>query len=84
MAKVTIYTSPFCSFCMQAKALLKKKGVQFEEIDITEGEDTMPDLVRRTGRRTVPQIFVNDAPIGGFEELKALDDSGKLDSLLAA
>ncbi len=83
MAKVTVYTTNYCSFCTRAKMLLKQKGIAFDEIDVTDADDVRDDLVRRTGRLTVPQIFINETSIGGYEELKALDDEGKLDAMLA-
>ena len=84
MARVVVYTTSFCAYCTRAKALLQQKGVAFEEIDVSDDDDLRIDLVTRTGRRTVPQIFIDDASIGGYEELRALDDSGELDGMLAA
>ncbi len=83
MAKVIVYTTTYCPYCTRVKMLLAHKGVAFEEIDVTDADDVREELVRRTGRRTVPQVFVNDQSIGGYEELRALDDSGELDGLLA-
>lgn len=84
MATVLMYTTQFCPYCMQAKALLKHKGIAFQEVDVG-GDDALRDrMVRESGRRTVPQIFINGQPIGGFDELCALDQEGKLDELLAA
>jgi glutaredoxin 3 len=79
-----MYTTQFCPFCVRAKALLRHKGVAFEEIDIGADDALRESMVEASGRRTVPQIFINDAPIGGFDELKVLDDRGELDRLLAA
>ncbi len=82
-ARVRIYTSDFCSYCTRAKNLLTKKGVDFEEVylDRTDMQSRM-DLVQLTGRYTVPQIMIDDRPVGGYDEIKALDDQGRLDPLL--
>jgi glutaredoxin 3 len=82
MAKVVVYTTHYCPYCTRAKRLLAAKGVAFEEIDVSDADDLREDLVRRTGRYTVPQIFINDASVGGYEELQGLEDSGELDGLL--
>lgn len=68
---------------MSAKALLKNKGIPFEEIDVSTDRDLRQEVIRRSGRRTVPQIFIGEEPIGGFTELKALAESGELDRKLA-
>ncbi|MGH7815509.1 MAG: glutaredoxin 3 [Candidatus Binataceae bacterium] len=84
MAKVEVYTTTYCPYCVRAKHLLKRKGVPFEEIDVTADDAARARMVERSGgRRTVPEIFINGNPIGGFEELKQLDNAGQLDSLLA-
>ena len=84
MAKVVMYTTQVCAFCVRAKALLRHKGVAFDEVDVG-GDDGLRDkMVEESGRRTVPQIFIDGRPIGGFEELRALDEQGELDRLLAA
>jgi glutaredoxin 3 len=84
MAHVLMYTTQFCPFCVRAKALLRHKGIVFEEIDVGGDDDLREKMVEESGRRTVPQIFINGAAIGGFEELQALDEQGELDRLLAA
>src|ERR1043166_1207405 len=84
MAKIVMYTTQYCPYCVQAKALLRHKGVPFEEVDVGADADLREKMVEASGRRTVPQIFVNDQPIGGYEELRALDEQGELDRLLAA
>ena len=84
MTKVVVYTTQYCPYCMQAKALLKHKGVTFEEVDVGEDDALRARVVELSGRRTVPQIFIDDKPIGGYDELRALDDQGELDRLLAA
>ena len=84
MPKIVMYTTQYCPFCIQAKSLLRHKGVTFEEIDIGGDDQLRTKMVETSGRRTVPQIFINDSPIGGFEELRSLDEQGDLDRLLAA
>jgi len=77
-----MYTTTVCPYCIRAKMLLKDKGVAFEEINISGDDATRTWLVKATGRRTVPQIFINDEPIGGFDEMRALDQAGELDKKL--
>lgn len=84
MAKVQVYTTTYCPFCARAKTLLKNKGVAFEEIDVTEDDELRQQMVRLSGgRRTVPEIFINDKIIGGYDDLRALEGRGELDALLA-
>ena len=84
MAKVTIYSTDYCSYCRAAKRLLDSKGVAYEEIDLT-GDDAGREALRaRTGRSTVPQIYVGEVHVGGFDDLRALDQRGGLDPLLRA
>jgi glutaredoxin 3 len=83
MRPVTIYTTPFCGYCMAAKSLLSGKGVTFEEIDVLRAPDRRQEMIRRSnGGRTVPQIFIGETPVGGYDEIAALDRAGKLDALL--
>ncbi len=83
MAKIEIYTTPICPYCVFAKRLLKEKGVDFEEIDVAGDAALRNEMVKRAGGlMTVPQIFVGGAHVGGFDELHALDKDGKLDPLL--
>lgn len=82
MAKVIIYSKTYCPYCDKAKNLLKQKGVSFEEINLENKPDEMKALMEKTGLRTVPQIFINDELIGGFDDMNALDKAGKLDPLL--
>lgn len=84
MARVVMYTTQYCPYCVRAKALLRHKGVTFEEVDVGGDDELRQKMVEASGRRTVPQIFIDDKPIGGFDDLKALDDQGELDRLLAA
>lgn len=83
MAKVEIYTTTYCPFCDRAKALLRRKGVSYDEIDVTDDIDLRIAMMERAGgRKTVPEIFIDGELVGGFDELRALDDAGKLDSML--
>ena len=81
MSKVKVYTTPYCPYCTRAKMLLKSKDVAFEEIDVSD-DDKRSELVERTNWRTVPQIFIGDEFVGGYDELQALDDEGRLDAML--
>lgn len=78
-----VYTTPFCGYCSAAKRLLKTKGVQFTEIDVMFHPERRHEMVERSGRHTVPQIFIGSRHIGGFDDLSALEDSGELGDLLA-
>jgi glutaredoxin 3 len=82
MAKVEIYTTTTCPFCVAAKTLLKSKGVSFEEIDVTDPALREKMITRASGRRTVPQIFINDQGIGGADDLMKLNKEGKLEAML--
>lgn len=85
MAKVEMYTKMGCPYCMRAKRLLDSKGVAFEEIDITMGGPKRQEMLERSpGHSTVPSIFIDGRPIGGSDDLAALDEQGELDTLLAA
>lgn len=79
---IVIYTTPFCGYCAAAKSLLKKKGMAYEEIDVSGNAELRAELVERTGQRTVPQIYINEEHIGGFDDMNALDQAGNLDPLL--
>ena len=84
MKSVTVYTSQICPYCVRAKSLLKKKGADFEEIDVSMDPQARQEMLTKSGgARTVPQIFVGDTHVGGFDELYALEKAGKLDPLLA-
>jgi glutaredoxin 3 len=82
MAEVTIFTTHFCPYCVRAKRLLDHKGVAYKEVDVGNDDELRERMVAESGRRTVPQIFIAGRPIGGFEELQALEDGGELDALL--
>jgi glutaredoxin 3 len=84
VAKVEVYTTSYCPYCIRAKSLLKGKGVAFEEIDVTRDSALREKMVELSGgRRSVPEIFINGRIIGGYDELRALDDEGGLDPLLS-
>ena len=83
MSKVQIYTTPICPYCIRAKSLLKKKGAQYEEIDVFMDHDARMEMeAKASGRRTVPQIFIGEKHVGGCDDLYALENAGELDSLL--
>ena len=84
MPAITIYTKSWCPYCDAAKELLRKKGAEFDEIDVSNGEKQAAMAQRAGGRRTVPQIFIGDRHVGGCDDLYALDRAGGLDPLLAA
>ena len=85
MSQVTIFTKPYCPFCIRALDLLEKKGVAFTEVEAAFDPEKRQEMIRRSGgRATFPQIFVGDQHIGGCDEMMALERDGKLDPLLAA
>lgn len=83
MKPVKIYTTTYCGFCSRAKDFLRNKGVAYEEIDVTADDAMRARLVELTERRTVPQIFIGEQPIGGYTDLVKLEQDGKLNELLA-
>lgn len=84
MKTVEIYTTPTCPYCTAAKALLRKKNVEFTEVDVSRDPDLRLAMTNRAaGRRSVPQIFIGDTHVGGCDDLHALDARGGLDALLA-
>jgi len=83
MKKVTIYTGPICNFCSAAKHLLSKKKISYEEINIGNDDKKREEMLKKSnGTKTVPQIFIGEKHIGGYVELKALENKGELDTLL--
>jgi glutaredoxin 3 len=82
MPEVTMYSTGACPFCMMAERLLTSKGVQITKIRVDLEPQRRIEMMQRTGRRTVPQIYIGDTHVGGYEELAALDRGGKLDPLL--
>jgi glutaredoxin 3 len=84
MQPVKIYTTPICPYCVRAKNLLTKKGIAYQEIDVLSDDQARQEMLSKSnGMRTVPQIFVGQTHVGGFDELHALDKAGELDPLLA-
>jgi len=85
VAKIRMYSTAVCPFCLRAEMLLNSKGVtEIEKIRVDLDSREREEMMNKTGRRTVPQIYIGDTHVGGFEELAALEHAGKLDSLLAA
>ncbi len=85
MPAITMYTKDYCPYCVKAKTLFKRKGVEssITEIDITHDEKLQQEMLAKSGgKRTVPQIFIGDTHVGGCDDLYALDAAGKLDALL--
>ena len=84
MKPVTLYTSPLCGYCAAAKRLLSGKGVPYQEIDVSRDPAKRAEMMQKSnGGRTVPQIFIGDLHIGGFDDMNALERAGKLDAVLA-
>jgi glutaredoxin 3 len=83
MAKVVMYSKVPCPYCVNAKRLLDEKGVKYEVIDLTDRPEEMQKIKDETGWRTVPIIMIDGKLIGGYSDMKALDEDGKLDSMLA-
>jgi glutaredoxin 3 len=81
-AKVEIYTTGWCPYCARARQLLAAKNVEFEEIDVDARPQAREEMIARSGRRTVPQIFINQTHVGGCDDLIALDETGGLEPLL--
>jgi glutaredoxin 3 len=84
MPNIRIYTTPICPYCARAKALLTEKGAAFEEVDVYMDAAARKEMMQRSSRRTVPQIFIGERHIGGCDDLVALDEAGELAPLLAA
>ena len=82
MQPVTMYTTPYCGFCHAAKRLLTNKGVEFTEIDVSRNPELRQEMMQKSGRHTVPQIWVGDTHVGGFDDMYDLEHMGKLDPLL--
>jgi glutaredoxin 3 len=83
LPRIVVYRTSWCPYCSKAHALLEAKGVPFEEIDVEAQPEQREEMIRRSGRRTVPQIFIGERHIGGSDDLHALDAAGGLDQLLA-
>jgi glutaredoxin 3 len=85
MPNIKIYTTPICPYCYRAKALLKRKGAEFDEIDVFMDADARSEMERKAnGRRTVPQIFIGERHVGGCDDLYELEQAGELDTILDA
>lgn len=82
MAEVVIYTKEMCPYCMRAKTLLAQKGVTYQEVDLSCHTDRLEEMIQRSGRRSVPQIFIDGESIGGYDDMSALDATGELDKRL--
>lgn len=83
MARVVMYSSQWCPFCVRAKQLLERKGVSFEDISVDGRSAVRNEMTRKAGRTSVPQIWINDFHVGGCDDLYALERAGRLDALLA-
>ena len=83
MPEIVVYSSDWCGFCMRAKALLQHKGLEFNEVVVDGDPERRAEMQSRSGRTSVPQIFVGDTHVGGCDELYALERAGRLDPLLA-
>jgi len=84
MPAITMYTTDACPWCQKTKALLRKRGLEYEEINLARDPDGRAELLARTGLMTFPQVLVGDELIGGYVETAAAADNGRLDELLAA
>lgn len=82
MADVLMYTKPWCPYCVRARQLLKSKGVEFTDINVSGKPELRQEMETRSGRHTVPQIWIGETHVGGCDDLLALDRAGKLDALL--
>lgn len=83
MAEVTIYRTQYCRYCDMAERLLDEMGVDYEEIDVTEDAETRRELAEETGKKTVPQIFIDGTNVGGYDDLRALKSEGRLEEMLS-
>ena len=79
---IVVYTTGWCPYCQRARSLLTEKGLEIEEINVDEDGKLREEMIARSGRRTVPQIFIGDKHVGGCDDLYALDGSGELDRLI--
>lgn len=83
MPAIRIYTTPICPYCVRAKQLLERKGAGWEDIDVSDAQEREKMIALAGGKRTVPQIFIGDTHVGGYDDLAALDRKGALDAMLA-
>lgn len=77
-----MYATRFCPYCMRARSLLKKKGIKFEEIAVSSGNELWQEMAEKSGRNTVPQIFIDGESVGGYDDIAVLNKQGKLDQKL--
>jgi glutaredoxin 3 len=84
MAKVTVYSTRVCPYCRMAEKLLDKKGATYEKVMVDEMPERREEMERLSGRKTVPQVFIDNTPVGGFTDLAELERTGKLEALLAS
>jgi glutaredoxin 3 len=82
MPKVVMYTTAICPYCVRAKSLLSRKGMEYEELRIEGNRSVMREMIKRSQRNTVPQIFIDDYHVGGYDDMAELDAMGELDALL--
>lgn len=82
MPEVVIYSSTVCPYCVRAKSLLQRKGIEFKEFNIDRDMSLMQEMMEKSQRRTVPQIFIGDYHVGGYDDMAELESEGKLDKLL--
>jgi glutaredoxin 3 len=80
--RITLYVTGWCPYCQRARGLLAGKGIAFDEVNVEDDENFRREMIARSGRNTVPQIFIGDQPIGGCDDLFALDHSGELDRII--
>ncbi|MBK5929699.1 glutaredoxin 3 [Halochromatium salexigens] len=83
MPIVQMYATAFCPYCVRARRLLKRKGIEFDEIRVDQDQEQMRTMIQRSQRTTVPQIFIGERHIGGYDDMVELDQDGKLDPLLS-
>ncbi len=81
-ARVVVYTLNYCPYCYRVKELLKKRGIAFEEVDLTDNDSLREKIAKKSGQETAPQVFVNDKAIGGYAEVRRLDEQGLLGKLI--
>jgi glutaredoxin 3 len=84
MGRITVYTTEPCAYCARVKGLLRSRGVEFAEVNLSKDPEGRVDLATKTGMMTFPQVVVDDQLVGGFDEIRAAADSGRLEELLAA
>lgn len=79
---ITVYFAPFCPYCGWAKQLLNSKGVEFTMINVNDSQEIRHEMEQRAGQTSVPQIFIGETHVGGYDDMAALDDKGELDALI--